>query len=105
MMINKALHETNFMKSKSKLGISTSIECFHSKKTFILTLLQQYTQEAVLPQAGPVWSWTSLWGTARTGQPRPLNELQRKNKVHRQNKRIAGGEHARTTIKSDGESF
>ena len=45
---------------------------------FTLTVLRLCTQGAALPLVRPVWCWTSLWETARWGQPLPLHELQRK---------------------------
>lgn len=79
MMINKALNKTTFMKSKSEwysAWLFKTVALIIS--SFTLTLLQQCTPRAVLPLAGPVWSWTTLWETASWGQPRPLCELWRK---------------------------
>lgn len=77
-MINKELHKMTPLKSEAKLHFTENVK--KKKKAFILTLLQQYTPGAVPHRGGPVWSWLSLWGTARWGQPRPLNELQRGRK-------------------------
>lgn len=60
---------------KKKKIFSYKISC---DLALTLTLLQRCTPGAAPPLAGPVWSWTSLWETARWGQPRPPCELQGK---------------------------